>query len=135
MRLRALVLAAAVAATLAGCGTPAHDLFIVNRTGTIPGAKLRLRVTDDGHVRCNRVMREMSSRALILSRVLAEDLAPVADKGLSLPPRPGSVLRYDIRVAEGVVRFSDNSGGQPPVFARAVQLLRRIAREACGLSR
>jgi hypothetical protein len=118
-----------------GCGTPAHDLFIVERRGTVPGAQLRLRVTDDGFARCNRVRHEISSRALILSRVLADDLADLAEHGLTLPAQRGSVMRYDIRVEEGVVRFSDNSGAQPPVFYRAAQLVRRIAKEDCKLPR
>ena len=41
----ALVVALAVAGC--GAGAPAHDLFLVQRGGAIPGAKLALRFADD----------------------------------------------------------------------------------------
>src|SRR6185295_4501961 len=43
-----------VAVAACGAGAPAHDLFLVQRGGAIPGAKLALRVTDDGRASCNR---------------------------------------------------------------------------------
>ena len=135
MRRFAPVAAVILAAALAACGTPPHDLFIVERGGTIEGAKLRLRVRDDGSVTCNGVGKEMPSRVLILARVLSRDLAKPVKQRISLPGRPGSTLRYAFRVEDGVTRFSDNSSGQPQVFYRAALLVRRIAKEACGLPR
>jgi hypothetical protein len=42
------------ALALAGCGGEARDLFLVTRSGDVPGARLTLRITDDGRASCNR---------------------------------------------------------------------------------
>ncbi len=123
-------------ALAAGCGTPAPDLFVLRRSGSIPGAALVLRVTDDGFVRCNgSPKRQMSSRQLIDARVLVEDLAPLAKAGRSLRPGPGSTLRYRVRTEDGVVAFADTSPRQPPPFFRAALLARELAKGPCGLAR
>ena len=123
------------AVALSACGTPSHDLFIVERAGSIPGAKLRLHVRDDGTVTCNGASKEMPSKMLIDARVLADDLVDPAKRGVSLPPQPGSTLRYAFRVEDGVTRFADDSLRQPAVFYRAALLVRRIAQGPCGLPR
>jgi hypothetical protein len=124
-----------VALALAGCGAAPADLFHVQRTGAIPGARLTLRVSDDGQATCNGRRRDVPSRLLILSRVLARDLQKPAQRRLVLPARPNSILRFRIRTEEGTVAFSDTSRGQPPVFYRAAELVREIAIDACGLPR
>ena len=44
----------AAALLLGGCGgIKAPDLFLVQRTGTVPGARLTLLVNEEGGVRCN----------------------------------------------------------------------------------
>src|SRR5215208_7035048 len=53
MRTGPPTLAALAAVLLAGCGSPASDIFEVERSGSIPGADLRIVVADDGTVRCN----------------------------------------------------------------------------------
>ena len=132
--LRAVPLAFA-AVLLAGCGTPGADLFVVTRSGSIPGAGLRMRTVDDGQVVCNGTSHDLPSKLLIASRVLVRDLADPAKAGTDLPPRPGSILRYRIRTEDGTVAFSDNSRGQPAVFFRAALLVRQIAKGPCGLPR
>ena len=134
-RLLAMAAALAAAATLAACGTESHDLFIAERAGSIEGAKLRLRVRDDGMVTCNGAEREMPSKMLILARVLARDLAEPGKRRVSLAAREGSTLRYAFRVEDGVTRFADNSRGQPAVFYRAALLVRQIAQGPCALPR
>ena len=53
-RLPLAVLVVTAAALAAGCNGPIPaDLFLVQRTGSIPGAKLTLRLTDDGGAYCN----------------------------------------------------------------------------------
>lgn len=127
--------AVALAVVAAGCGTASPDLFIAQRTGAIPGAKLRLRVTDDGVVKCNGTPKQLPSKTLILARVLSRDLAEPAQQKVSLPPEPDSVLHYSFRVEDGVTSFSDNSLLQPAVFYRAALLVRQIAKGTCGLPR
>jgi hypothetical protein len=139
VRPAALVASAAALALgpgLAGCGGEARDLFLVQRSGSIPGARLSLRVTDDGRASCNRrALVDVSSAQLIDAREAERDLEPLAERGVRLPPGPGSILRYSVRLEAGTVRFSDTSPRQPPVFFRVAALTRRIARGPCGLSR
>ena len=133
----ALGLALALAApALAGCGTEGHDLFVVQRAGSIPGARLELRVTDDGRASCNRgPLVTITSAQLIDARELARDLEPLARRRLALRAGPGSVLRYRVVLEDGAVRFADTSRGQPaPLFAVA-KLTRDIARGPCRLAR
>ena len=131
VRFAALLLLAA----LPGCGTAGADLMVVERSGTIPGAELRMRVVDDGQVECNGTVHPLGSEELIEAREVARELAEPARDAISLPPGDPSILRFRIRIEEGVVGFSDTSSGQPPVFPRAAQLVRAIAKGACGLER
>jgi len=132
---RAVSLALTFAATVAACGTAGADLMVVERTGSIPGAALRLRVIDDGRVECNGTLRDLDSAGLIAARGIVRDLADPARRGVSLPPGDPSILRFRIRTADGVVGFSDTSPGLTPELAAAAQLVRTIAKGACGLPR
>jgi len=120
---------------LPGCGTPGADLLVAERAGTIPGAHLRMRLIDDGQVVCNGRTHALSSANLIEARRIVRDLGEAARRRVSLPPGDPSILRFRIRTADGLVGFSDTSPGQPQVFYRAAQLIRTIARGACGLAR
>lgn len=132
VRLLAPLLAGLV---LAGCGTPAGDLLVAGRSGSIPGAKLNMRVIDDGQVECNGKRHPMTSDQLIEAREIVRELAGPAEDGVDLPPGDPTILRFRIRTEDGVVNFSDTSPGQPKAFPRAAQLIRVIAKEACGLER
>lgn len=134
MRRRRL-LALVAAPLLAGCGTAAGDLMVVERSGSIEGADLSLRVIDDGQVECNGERRDLGSEQLIEAREVVRELAEPAAAGISLPPGDPTILRFRIRTADGVVGFSDTSADQPEVFYRAAQLVRDIAQDACGLRR
>jgi hypothetical protein len=132
----AAVLAVAGAAVVGGCGSEAHDLFLVQRAGTVPGAGLALRITDDGRASCNRgPLVDITSGQLIDAREIARDLEPLALRGVSLGAQPGSVLRYRVALPDGSVRFADSSRGQPPAFFRLAKLTRDVARSACKLAR
>lgn len=134
-------------AALAGCSSPAPaDLFVVHRTGSIPGAELRLRVTDDGGAYCNGgPRREISSAQLIEARTLRRALdgdddgdkktPGLAERALDLPPGRVSTLRYRVRSEGGVVAFSDTSPRQPQAFYRLAKLTRDLAKGPCGLPR
>lgn len=129
-----LLLSSAVV-VLTACGTPAGDLMVVERSGSIPGADLSLRVVDDGQVECNGERHDLASEQLIAAREVVRDLAEPAQAGVSLPPGASTILRFRIRTKDGVVGFSDTSPGQPDAFYRAAQLVRDIAQDACGLQR
>jgi hypothetical protein len=149
-RIRAVVAGAVAAATLVACGTPSPDLFVVQRTGTIPGARLTLRVQDGGEVTCNgkdagmmsssqlidarEIVRELGGGAIDRQNDVTSDAGPL-DRNLSLPPGPGAILRYRLRAEEGTVAFSDTSPGQPAVFPKVVRLVRGLAKGVCGLPR
>jgi hypothetical protein len=132
---RAVVACAAILGA-AGCGTPSADLFVVSRSGSIPGARLSLLVGDGGTVRCNGGgERPLGDQRLLTARDLARDLAKPAQLRTALPPRPGSILSYRIRAEDGTVSFSDTSRGQPAVFFRVAAFVREVAKDVCGLAR
>jgi hypothetical protein len=131
---RATLVAAALAA-LAGCGMESHDLFVVERSGAIPDADLRMVVNDAGTVTCDGEEREISSDELLEAREIADDLALPADRGLRLPARPGSILRYTVRAEQGTIVFADNARGKPAVLDRLVFWVRRVAQGRCGRER
>jgi hypothetical protein len=140
VRRRAAALAGAIGAAVAvaacGAGAPAHDLFLVQRAGSIPGARLALRVTDDGRASCNRgPLVQITSAQLIAARELQRDLDPLAKRRFALAPGGGSVLRYRVVLEDGAVRFADDSRGQPPALFRLAKLTRDVARGPCRLAR
>lgn len=128
-----------LAVAVAGCGGGAGDLMLVEREGELPGAELSLRFTVDGRVACNQgPERPLPSARTIEARAIERDLrgdempGPAA-RNLVLPPGPAALLRYDVRVEAGRVRFSDS--GAPPLLGRLVRLTRQVARETCGFPR
>jgi hypothetical protein len=132
----ARLLALAAAAALAGCGTPSADLFVVDRTGSLPDAKLTLRVGDGGTVRCDGgEERPIASEDLLDARQLTEDLRPLLDRGARLPARPGSLLQYRVSGEEGEASFADNSRRLPRAFGEVIRFTRKIAIEVCGRAR
>ena len=121
---------------LLGCGQPSANLFTVTRGGSIPGAKLRLRVTDDGHVSCNGgALREITSKQLIDARVATRNLSKPADHHVSLPAKPGSTLNYAFTIDGDTTRFADNSSGQSADMYQAALLVRELAKGPCQLPR
>ncbi|WP_445151904.1 hypothetical protein [Baekduia sp. Peel2402] len=144
-----LLAALAIAATLTACGGgPPADLFLVTRSGSIPGAKLTLRVIDDGGVSCNGGTRhDITSEQLIEARELRRELdgddhakdkakqEGLAAQRINLPPGSVTTLSYRVRSEKGTVVFSDTSARQPQAFYRMAKLTRDLARQACGLPR
>jgi len=126
---------AALAIALAGCsGVRAADLFIVTRGGSTPHAELTLLVNEEGGVNCNGgPTRQLSDTEIVKARAITEDLQDLASRHTSLPPRPGSVLSYSLRDANGSVRFSDNSAGQPEVLHELALFILKTAQEVCRL--
>jgi hypothetical protein len=143
-RLAPAAVLAALTLALAACNGPTPaDLFVVSRSGTIPGAKLTLRFIDDGAVSCNGGPRkEITSKQLITARELRRELdgekdddVGLAEKHLDLPPGRITTLSYRVRSENGTVAFSDTSAHQPQAFYRLAQLTRDVAQHVCGLPR
>ena len=135
MRRGAALAAVLVALAGAACGTPSPDLFVVERSGELPGAELRLVVGDGGTVRCDGTERPLTDERLLDARTLAEELQPVLDRRPVLPRRRGALLRYRVLGEAGEARFWDTSVTREPVLGRLVQFTRAVAREACGRPR
>ena len=131
MRLRTLLVVTALCG-LAGCGGQSSDLFAVDRAGSIPGARLRLVVSDGGTVRCDGGRPvAISDSELLDARNLQRDLEAPAARALRLPARPGSVLRYRVRTPDGTVAFADDSPAKPAVLNRLAFFVREISRARC----
>jgi hypothetical protein len=129
----AAALALAVAA-LAGCGTPSPDLFVVTRTGTVPGADLRLLVSDTT-VRCNGGdARALSSAQILDARSLHDDLLELFAAGRVPAAARGRIFSFAVRTEKGTLRFGDVTA-RPEVLPRVVQFTRDVARGVCGLPR
>src|SRR5271166_5184050 len=124
-----------VVVVLSGCGgIEAPDLFLLQRTGTVPGAALTLLVNEEGGVRCNggKVLK-LSDPQLVQARTIQEDLKGPASAHSSLPARAGSVLSYHLRDEDGSVSFADNSAGQPQVFRNLALFVLQTAQQVCHL--
>jgi hypothetical protein len=136
-RLAALGAAVAVtAASAVGCGNEASDLFLVTRTGDVPGARLTVRLTDDGRASCNRrPLVDVTSAQLITARAAQRDLKDPAEAHLRLAPGRGSVFSYRVRSEDGTVAWSDDSRRQPAVLFALAKLTRDVARGPCRLPR
>ena len=131
----ASALALVAAALAAACGTPSADLFVVERSGELPDAKLDLVVGDGGAVECNGTERTITSQQLLDARNLADDLAPLLDRDITLPPGEESLLRFKVIGEQGTVEFSDSSRGLRPEFARVIAFTRAVAKQSCRLER
>lgn len=119
---------------VAGCGESIElpDLFVVQRSGGAPGARLTLIVNEGGAVRCGRdPARQLSDPQLVLARGIQEELQGPSAKHLALPSRPGSVFSYSVRDAEGTVSFSDNSADQPSVLRHLAYFVLEVSQKVC----
>jgi hypothetical protein len=147
-RRRALAATAAIvaAANATACGGgPPGDLFVVTRSGTVPGAKLTLLLIDDGGATCNGGKRhDITSEQLITARELRRELdgdphkdddKGLAEQHIDLPPGSITSYSYRVRSEKGTVAFSDTSARQPQTFYKIAQLTRDVARQSCGLAR
>jgi hypothetical protein len=130
-------LAALTALTLlGGCGSPSADLFEVVRHGPDRNANVRLLVSDDGTVKCNRRKPvPIGAERLLTARQLARDLDTQAALGLELPRGRGSILSYTVRLEAGTIAFSDRSRGRPGSFNRLAAFTADVTERVCRLER
>jgi hypothetical protein len=130
---RALLAVAAL--SLAGCGTPPPDLFAVERSGADRNARVKLVVSDGGSVRCNGSEHALDADRLLTARQLLRDLEPQAELSIELPPGPGTLLTYRVRMEKGTVAFSDRSEGVPHTFQRVAAFTTDVTERVCGIER
>jgi hypothetical protein len=135
MSRRAGAAVAGALATIAGCGTPSPDLFVVQRDGTVPGARLYVLVSDTT-VRCNHgEARPLTSAQTIEARDITDDLLLVQSGKVEVPKAPpAQIFRFEIRDEQGVLRFADTAQ-RPPVLPRTARFVRRLAIDVCKLAR
>jgi hypothetical protein len=120
---------------LAACGTASPDLFEIRRSGEDRAANLTLVVSDGGTVTCNGSEHALDADRLLRARELARELEEPAQLGIELPPGPGAVLRYRVRLEAGSVAFSDTSPANPPAFLRIAAFTHDVAERVCGIVR
>ena len=120
---------------VAGCGTASPDLFEVRRTGEDTNANVTMVVNDGGHVTCNGQEHPLDADRLLQARELTRELAKPAELGLELPPGPGAVLSYRVRMEAGTVSFSDTSRGNPRAFLRVAAFTKDVTERVCGIVR
>lgn len=128
------VIVLAAFATLA-CGTPSPDLFVVERHGTVPGARLTLLVSDQT-VRCNDAAAEnLTSAQIIEARDIRRDLLLVQTDDEPIPDAPpAQFFRFEVQTEEGALRYPDTQQ-RPAVLPRLSRFVRRVAIDTCGLKR
>ena len=130
------VLAGGVALALAGCGAAYPDVFLLTRSGTVPGARLTLLVNDGGTVRCNGgAERTLPAPRLLDARRIAEDLSDDAHDHLALPAPRRSILRFRVRTQDGTVTFSEVDAVRRTELAPVIVFARKVAQQVCGLPR
>jgi hypothetical protein len=137
MRRSGAVFALVAAALLGACGPRSPDLLVVQRSGSIPGAKLTLLVNDGGTVRCNGgPTRRIDDPQLLQARTIVRELEDYARRDRKLAPGPRAILRYRLRMETGTVAFSDTSpAARGGVFGQVQLFTRRVAQQVCGLPR
>jgi hypothetical protein len=130
---RDALIALAGAVALGGCGlnVQSPDLFLLTRTGQ--GQALTLLVNDGGTIRCDgRKARALPDSLLIQARSVAADLDKDAKAKLHLPPTPGSVARYTVKLQNGTISFPDTAASARHELAEA-ELFALQAARVCGL--
>ena len=135
---RAALVAALVAgagAVVGGCGTPSPDLFVVERDGTVPGAKLELLVSDQT-ARCNGgPVKNLTSQQILEARDIRDDLHLVQEGDVKVPRAPAAqIFSFAVTTELGTLRYPDTAQ-RPPVLPRLSRFVRRVAIDTCGLER
>ena len=132
---RAALAAGFSALALASCGTASPDLFVVDRDGTVPGAKLNLLVSDQT-ARCNNASAEqLTSDQILEARAILRELLVVQTDKQAIPRYPpAQIFRFAVQTEEGRLSFPDTQQ-RPAVLPRLARFVRRVAKDTCGLAR
>jgi hypothetical protein len=131
----AVAVLAALVLALGACGTPSPDLFVVHRSGTVPGAKLDLLVSDTT-ARCNTAApRPLSSAQILEARDITKNLLELQRGKTALPAAPPpQIFRFSVRSEAGTLRYGDTTQ-RPSVLPRLTRFVRDVAIGLCGLQR
>jgi hypothetical protein len=132
---RPALIAAVLAALLAGCGSRPPDLMVIERSGADPNANVELLVNDGGSVTCNGSEHQLDAERLLTARRLVRDLSPQAELHIELPPGPGTQLSYRVTMEAGTIAFSDRSEGVPSTFQRLAAFTKDVVERVCGIER
>ena len=134
---RAVIVATILAAGLAtgACGTPSPDLFVVERDGTVPGAKLTLLVSDQT-ARCNGgPVKDLTSDQILEARDIHKVLLLEQTAGKPIPKAPpAQIFSFAVQTEQGTLRYPDTQQ-RPPILPRLSRFVRRVAIDTCGLRR
>jgi hypothetical protein len=127
--------AAALAVAASGCGTPSPDLFVMQRAGTVPGAELKLLISDQT-ARCNDgPVKDLTSEQILEARDIRRDLIDVQEGVVDMPkPPPAQIFTFAVTTEQGTLRYSDTTQ-RPPILPRLSRFTRRVAIDTCGLPR
>jgi hypothetical protein len=131
---RRLLLPAAVAALIAGCGGSPGDLLALDVTGGPTGARQHIVIRNDGLASCNGGKeRDIGSPALIDAREVERDMGKLADRAATFHAAPGATgfRSYAVRGKSGTVRWDETARGLPPVLPRAQLLALQLGRKLC----
>jgi hypothetical protein len=122
-------------AALGACGTPSPDLFVVNRDGTVPGAKLTLLVSDQS-ARCNGApAKPLTSAQILEARDLLRELIDLQLSKDAIPNAGAAqIFSFEVETEEGKIRYPDRQQ-RPEVLPRLTRFVRRVAIDTCGLQR
>jgi len=134
-RAAAAGLGAVTSVAMAACGTPSPDLFVVERDGTVPGAKLELLVSDQT-ARCNNgPVKNLSSAQIIEARDIRRDLLLLQAGGAAIPQAPpAQIFTFAVQTEQGTLRYPDTQQ-RPAILPRLSRFVRRVAIDTCGLER
>ena len=129
------VWSALIGVVVTACGTPSPDLFVVERDGTVPAAKLSLLVSDQT-ARCNDgPVEDLTSEQILEARDILRVLLLEQSDDKPIPPaRPAQFFTFAVQTEKGTLRYPDTQQ-RPPILPRLSRFVRRVAIDTCGLRR
>ena len=131
-----MVAATAIAAlATAGCGTPSPDLFVVERDGTVPGAKLSCSCPTRPRAATAGAPSASTSGQIIEARGIRRDLLLVQTEDRVIPQAPpAQIFTFAVQTEQGTLRYPDTQQ-RPAILPRLSRFVRRVAIDTCGLRR
>jgi hypothetical protein len=128
---RAVVVLAALAAGLSGCGGTAGELLTISTTGG-GGPAYRVVVTGDGRGSCNGGNEQvLPSQHVLDAREVERELTDYAEKRASFTNGPRGARRYVASTKDGLVTWVEGARGAPQVVAKAILLTQELKRDTC----